>query len=163
VFDVPVAAQPEDIAALMRANIRAARSRLRITQAQVSQRMRVLGYRWYPQTCGLVERNQRPLLADELAALALALETTVDVLALPPPGVTAVLFGDQPIPAQRLSVDDDSVTWEGTTLKISEGMGSVPQATLRALRQARTLARHTGGDVEIAGPPPPEPTGEESN
>lgn len=92
-------------------------------------------------------------LSDELAALALALETTVDVLALPPPGVTAVLFGDQPIPAQRLSVDDGSVTWEDDIPKISEGMGSVSQATLRALRLADVFARHTGGDVELAEPP----------
>lgn len=119
--------------------------------------MRALGYGWYPQTCGLVERNQRPLLADELAALALALETTVDQLALPPPGVSVVLFGDQPIPAARLSVDDGSVTWEAGELKISEGMGSVPQATLRALRQARTLAEHTGGEVSLAPPPSGEP------
>jgi len=45
--------------------------------------MSQLGFGWFPQTVGLVERNQRPLLADELAALALALETTPDVLALP--------------------------------------------------------------------------------
>src|SRR5436190_20641958 len=52
---------------LIRANIRAQRARLGITQASVARRMRQLGYPWYPQTCGLVERNQRPLLADELA------------------------------------------------------------------------------------------------
>jgi hypothetical protein len=115
-------AQPVDIAALASANIRAARARLSITQAQVARRMRQFGYGWYPQTCGLVERNQRPLLAGELAALALALETTPDQLALPPPGVAVVLFGGQPIPAQRLSVDDGSLTWEGDMLKISEGM-----------------------------------------
>ena len=156
-----MAAQPVDIAALARANIRAARARLKLTQAQVAHRMRQLGYGWYPQTCGLVERNQRPLLADELAALALALETTPDELALPSPGVTAVLFGEQPIPAQRLTVDDGSVTWDGDMLKVSQGTGTVPQATLRALRLANVLARHTGGDIDIAEPPSPEPTGEE--
>jgi hypothetical protein len=156
VFDESVAAQPVDIARLASANIRAARARLGITQAQVARRMRQLGYGWYPQTCGLVERTQRPLLADELAALALVLETTVDVLALPPPGVTAVLFGDQPIPAQRLSVDDGSVTWDGETPKISEGMGSVPQATLHALRLAGEFTRHTGGEIQFAEPSSPE-------
>jgi transcriptional regulator with XRE-family HTH domain len=162
VFDVLVAAQPVDIGTLARANIRAARARLKLTQAQIARRMRALGYGWYQQTAGLVERNQRPLLADELAALALALETTVDQLALPPPGVAVVLFGDQLVPAQRLFEDDGSVTWEGDAPKISEGMGSVPQATLDALRRARRLARHTGGDVQLAEPPSPEPTGEES-
>jgi transcriptional regulator with XRE-family HTH domain len=104
---------------LMRGNIRAQRARLNLTQASVSTRMNHLGYSWYPQTVGLVERNQRPLLADELAALALALETTPDALYLPPPDVPAVLFGGYSIPAQRLSVMDSSVSWDGDKITVT--------------------------------------------
>lgn len=102
-----------------RANIRAQRARLGLTQASVAKRMNQLGFGWYPQTCGLVERNQRPLEAAELAALALALETTPAMLALPPPDVPSVMFGEQEIPAQRLSVNDGSVAWDGDDLSVT--------------------------------------------
>jgi hypothetical protein len=118
VLDELVAAKQIDIAALARANIRAQRARLNLTQASVAKRMRQLGYGWYPQTCGLVERNQRPLLFDELTALALCLETTPDVLALPPPEVQQVTFGEHHVPAQRLSIVDDSVSWDGDDLTV---------------------------------------------
>lgn len=85
--------------------------------------MNQLGFGWYPQTCGLVERNQRPLLADEVAALALALDTTPALLALPPADTPSVLFGEQEIPAQRLSVNDGSVTWDG-----DDGLSVTPSA-----------------------------------
>jgi transcriptional regulator with XRE-family HTH domain len=119
VFDESMTTQPVDITALARANIRAARARLGLTQASVAKRMQQLGYSWYPQTAGLVERNKRPLLADELAALAMVFGTTFDVLALPPPDVAQVAFGEQVIPAQRLSIIDDSVTWDGDVLKVT--------------------------------------------
>ena len=95
----------------MRANIRAQRARTGLKQADVAIRMNALGFAWYQQTVGLVERNKRPLGADELSALALVLETTPDQLYLPPPGVPSVLFGGQVIPARRLSVVSNSVTW----------------------------------------------------
>ena len=118
------------------ANIRAARSRLRLTQQSVSRRMRQLGYQWYPQTVGLVERNQRPLLADELAALALALETTPDVLFLPPHDAAQVAFGDQVVPSQRMSVIDDSVSWDGDTIKITPPTTTYRPGDLRAVVDA---------------------------
>jgi len=101
------------IAVMQRRNIRAQRARMGLTQANVSRRMNQLGFTWYPQTVGLVERNQRPLNADELIALAFALETIPDVLYGPPPDVAYVLFGEERIPAQRLRIIDDSVSWEG--------------------------------------------------
>jgi 8-oxo-dGTP pyrophosphatase MutT (NUDIX family) len=102
-----------------RRNIRAQRARLGLTQASVSRRMNQLGFNWYPQTVGLVERNQRPLLADELLALALALETTPAVLYEPPPDLSVVMFDGERIPAQRLKIIDDSVNWVGDELKVS--------------------------------------------
>jgi len=118
-LDERVAAQPVEITALARQNIRAQRARLRLTQASVARRMNQLGYHWYPQTCGLVERNQRPLLADEVAALALVLDTNVRALMLPTGDVRLVTFGEVQIPAQRLWFVDDSVSWDGDDLKIT--------------------------------------------
>ena len=101
---------------MMRGNIRAQRARTGLTQAELATRMNMLGYAWYKQTVGLVERNQRPLLADELSALALCLGTTPDELYLPSPDVQSVLFGGYSIPAQRLSAVDDTVTWDGNKI-----------------------------------------------
>jgi 8-oxo-dGTP diphosphatase len=81
--------------------------------------MRQLGARWHFQTVGAVERGERPLGAYELPALALALGTTADVLALPPSDVALVAFGDHVIPAQRLTIVDDSVTWENDAIKVN--------------------------------------------
>jgi transcriptional regulator with XRE-family HTH domain len=123
-----MASEPIEIGALARANIRAARARLNLTQASVARRMNQLGYHWYPQTAGLVERNARPLDVAEVAALALCLEVTPDVLYLPPQNVAEVAFGDQVVPAQRFSVVDDSVTWDGDNLKVT-----APSLRYRAL------------------------------
>jgi hypothetical protein len=98
--------------------------------------MSQLGFGWFPQTVGLVERNQRPLLADELAALALALETTPDVLALPPPGVSSVTFGGHGIPAQRLSVIDDSVSWDRDDIKVTAPSVTYRPGEVRAVVDA---------------------------
>lgn len=138
---------------MIRQNVRAQRARLRLTQAQVAQRMNQLGYGWYAQTTGLVERNQRPLLADELAALALALETTPDVLMLPPGDVAQVAFGEHQVPAQRLSVIDDSVSWDGNDLKV------IPPAEVYRpgdLRAAIHAVREQARRVE-AGESAPQP------
>jgi transcriptional regulator with XRE-family HTH domain len=107
------------ITMMMRGSIRAQRARCNLTQENVATRMNMLGYAWYKQTVGLVERNQRPLLADELVALAVVLETTPDVLYLPPPDVASVLFGGYSIPAQRLSAVDSSVSWDGDKITVT--------------------------------------------
>jgi 8-oxo-dGTP pyrophosphatase MutT (NUDIX family) len=125
-----MAAPPVQITEMARQNIRAQRARLGRTQASVSKRMNQLGFSWYPQTVGLVERNQRPLYADELVALALCLDTTPDVLYGPPGDVSSVMFGDKQVPAQRLWIIDDSIRWDGDTLKIS-----APSVTYRPAEQ----------------------------
>ncbi len=107
------------ISELMSGNIRAGRARRKLTQENVATRMNMLGFHWYKQTTGLVERNQRPLTADELMALALVLDTTPDELYLPPPDVHSVLFGGYAIPARRLSAVDESVSWDGNTMTVT--------------------------------------------
>jgi transcriptional regulator with XRE-family HTH domain len=65
-------------------NIRAARSRLGISQADVVERMRALGFTaWHKPTLGNVERAQRRAQAEEILGLARALETTVQRLMTP--------------------------------------------------------------------------------
>lgn len=125
-----------------RQNVRAQRARLGLTQASVSKRMNQLGYTWYPQTVGLVERNQRPLFADEMVALALCLQTTPDVLYGPPGDVSVVIFGDQQIPAQRLKIIDDSVSWDGDMLKVSVPTVQYrPTEIVMAVHEAREQLR----------------------
>jgi len=63
------------------ANIRAERARRRLSQKQVADGMRHLGYgNWHPQTVGAVERCERYVQADELIALAEVLDTAPDAL-----------------------------------------------------------------------------------
>lgn len=140
VYECDVAQEPA-YDALIAANIRAARARLGITQAVVAQRMKTLGFSWYAQTCGAVERNERPLGADELTALALVLETTTDVLALAPPGAGpwVVFPSGQRIPAQRLSINDESVTWQGADVVITTTR-SWPGIEVRLEKERRELA-----------------------
>ena len=144
-----MAAPPVAVAEMPRRNIRAQRARLGLTQASVSKRMNQLGFTWYPQTVGLVERNQRPLLADELLALALALETTPDVLYGPPPDLSAVLFGEKRIPAQRLRIIDDSVGWVGDDLEVSAPtVHYSPVEQVIATHEMREELRRQAGDYD---------------
>jgi transcriptional regulator with XRE-family HTH domain len=156
VFDADVATQPVEITALARANIRAERARANLTQASVARRMRQLGYAWHPQTVGLVERNERPLLADELAALALCLETRPEQIALPIGDERLVTFGDVQIPAQRLWIDDGSVSWDGDDLKVTPPTVQYRPAELRQTVWAmREMIRQVEtGETTL---PPPEP------
>jgi 8-oxo-dGTP diphosphatase len=65
-------------------NVRAARSRLGLSQADVVDRMRSLGFpAWHKPTLGNIERGGRRLLADEVAGLAFALETSISRLMTP--------------------------------------------------------------------------------
>lgn len=57
-----------------------ARTRPRMSQSALAGRMRALGYSWYPQTVGAVERGERRLDIGELLAAAFALETSVGAL-----------------------------------------------------------------------------------
>jgi 8-oxo-dGTP pyrophosphatase MutT (NUDIX family)/transcriptional regulator with XRE-family HTH domain len=144
-------AQAEDYGGLVAANIRAARARLGITQAQLAARMRDLGHDWYQQTAGATERGDRRATAEEIAALALCLDTLPDVLTLPPPNVAVVLFGEKRIPAQRLSIVDDSVSWDGDDIKISRpSMTYRPYELRAAAHEAREeLRRQAGGATSL--------------
>jgi hypothetical protein len=65
-------------AEVLACNIRAARARADLTQAQVCRRMENLGFTvWRRQVIARVETGRRRLVAEEVLALALALETSM--------------------------------------------------------------------------------------
>lgn len=67
-------------------NLRAARSRARLSQASVVTRMRNLGFdQWHRQTVGKIERGERRVMAGEILGLSLALEASIGVLLAPAP------------------------------------------------------------------------------
>jgi transcriptional regulator with XRE-family HTH domain len=111
--------QPDDYADVLAANVRRARAGAGLTQTSLANRMRQLGCKWHFQTVGAVERGERPISAYEAAALTLALVTTRDVLELPPSSEVEVTFSGHVVPRQRLSIIDDSVAWDGDTLRVT--------------------------------------------
>jgi|SRR5271166_6071947 len=105
----------EDVLA---ANIRAARARARLEQAQVVDRMRSLGFAtWHRQTLGKIERGDRRLLAGELVALAWALQTNLFALLKPAEEDQVVEFpsggaiGVASIGRSIGGLGDEAVTW----------------------------------------------------
>jgi transcriptional regulator with XRE-family HTH domain len=150
VHDNDVTMQPVPYGEILAANVRAQRARTGLTQQALAKRMRQLGARWHFQTVGAVERGERPLSAYEVPALAFALWTTLDVLMLPPPDVQLVTFGDQPVPSQRLSIVDDSVSWDGDDIKITPPTVQYRPGDLRIVVDAvrEQLRRQGGGEDE---------------
>jgi transcriptional regulator with XRE-family HTH domain len=71
-------------AAVIVRNIRALRARKNLDQADVVERMRGLGFtNWHRQTLSRVEQGNRKLLAEELLALAYALDTSMEAMLAP--------------------------------------------------------------------------------
>lgn len=62
------------------ANIRAERSRARLTQHDLAERMRMLGYNWRNSLVAKLEAGNRPLLADELPGLCSCLNVPLSAL-----------------------------------------------------------------------------------
>lgn len=67
--------------AILAANIRAARTRKGLGQESVAARMRALGHdAWIRQTVSSTEKARRRVTAEEIFALAWALETSISAL-----------------------------------------------------------------------------------
>jgi hypothetical protein len=78
-------AEPTTLGKILADNIRSARVQRRdFEQQDLADRMRELGYKWVRQTVGEAENGRRRLTGDEIFALALALNTTVQRLMTPP-------------------------------------------------------------------------------
>ena len=115
---------PEPIAYkdVLAGNIRAARAREDLSQAALAARMKALGFtQIYGATIGAIERGERVLGAVEVAGLSLCLNTTPAALILPTSeyGPFVIFPGGAHVPSQRLWVIDDSVSWDGSDLKIT--------------------------------------------
>lgn len=79
-----MAMAPTTYTEVLARNIRAARSRRGLSQADVVERMRSLGFTaWHRPTVGNVERGERAAKADEILGLAICLETTAQRLMTP--------------------------------------------------------------------------------
>jgi len=128
---------PTSYSDVLARNIRAARSRADLTQEDLGARMRALGHAaWLYQTVGNVERGRRRVTAEEVAALALALDTTIPALAAP-----SDQDGDIEMPSgvkmgavslQRLAygVNDHAVQWGDSNSPTVSAFRQVPGASV---------------------------------
>ncbi len=116
--------------ALLTINLRVARAVADLSQADVGERMRALGFgSWLRQTMSTVEKGKRRVTAEEVAALALCLETTVPRLMIPRADTA-----DQPvkfpsgivIQPHRIIANDFSVQWDGNAPTIATVAWSSP-------------------------------------
>jgi hypothetical protein len=133
----------QPLAEAITANIRAQRSRAKLNQGSVARRMQALGFRWHYQTVGAIERGERQISADELAWLAICLETTPAVLLQP---VTDAITspGGVAVAAQRLSLNDDSVRFNGDEPVVTASAVRPPEARRGEFEElARNLAEVT--------------------
>lgn len=77
--------QPVPYGSLVARNLRAARAAANLSQSDVSERMRDLGYKtWLRSTVSLTEQGKRRLTCEEAVGLMVALETSLDALLYPP-------------------------------------------------------------------------------
>jgi transcriptional regulator with XRE-family HTH domain len=111
-------------------NIRATRARKKLDQADVSERMRKLGYQsWHRQTLGKVERGERRLAAAELLGLAAALETNIPVLLAGPPDDGVELGEKGPIDGKDVTAlasgrNNGAVRWDRNDPVFSKGVNA---------------------------------------
>jgi 8-oxo-dGTP diphosphatase len=134
---------------LISRNIVAARARARMSQSALAARMRALGYGWYPQTVGSVERGERRLEISELLAAALALETSIAALLDPSHDEQFVELpsGDRVLAKTVLRsirhFNDGMVSWQGNKPRLAtREPESWPETGIgRDLRQAAEGAR----------------------
>jgi transcriptional regulator with XRE-family HTH domain len=66
-------------------NVTAARARQRLSQEQVAEAMRDLGFGWVRQTVTEAEKNRRRISIEELLGLSIALKTELTMLVYPSP------------------------------------------------------------------------------
>jgi transcriptional regulator with XRE-family HTH domain len=116
--------QPAPYGSLLARNLRAARAAANLSQSDVGERMRNLGFKaWLRSTMSLAEQGKRRVNAEELLGLALVLETSVVRLATPPeetPWIELPAGGLVHGVAIRATGD---VQWDGNTPKFMREVG----------------------------------------
>ena len=137
-------------------NIRAARVRSGLTQRDLAERMRALGFEaWRFQLVGTVEQGQRRVLAEEVHGLAWALGLTIPALMSPAdedreivlPSGHVLTFRNVQLLAGR-GTNDGSVFWDGNTPKFTQG-GVVYDASGRAIPTEELLGAKWPGVREV--------------
>jgi transcriptional regulator with XRE-family HTH domain len=154
----PMPHEPQPYGLVLAANIAAARTRLRLRQAQLAQRMTQLGWRWYPQTVSEAEAGRRAIRADELLGLSIALETTIAVLTTVPldVGLVGLPSGDL-VSAERLAVLDDTARWDGDELRLAEPRAAsvhLDAQLAEKRRELRLMEEYVAGLRRQAGADP---------
>ena len=133
---------PATYADVLAGNIRAERSRKGLGQTTVVERMRALGFTsWHRQTMGNVERGERRVTADEIYALAWALETSIPTLMKASDDEKEVKFPNGQavgaVSVRRLAsgVNDRAVQWpDGATEPVIHVLADAPGVDLNAPR-----------------------------
>ena len=115
-------------AELLARNLREKRAAARLSQGDVAARMRALGHTsWLSQTMSAVERASRRVTAEEVAALALVLDTTPARLITAPDengGWNVVFPSGLTVPGRRLTFNDGSVWWDGNVPELTRQTAS---------------------------------------
>jgi transcriptional regulator with XRE-family HTH domain len=149
---------PALYATVLARNLRAARAATepQLSQADVGERMSALGFTtWLRQTMSIVEQGKRRVTAEEIAALAIVLGTTVSRLmtAVPPAedGSQYFTFPAGPaIPERRLTWNDGSVRWDGNKPVPAPAPGPAEAAELDRFSARIRAVEEAGGEAAVA-------------
>jgi len=136
-------------------NVRIARAAKRIGQQELAARMRALGFdAWLHQTVGNVERGKRRIVAEEILALALALETTIGRLMDPPPDEIAVELPSGDVILARSVIrsvrhwNDGMVSWRGNEPRIATREPETwPDTEMGAALRMAAISEVTSADM----------------
>jgi 8-oxo-dGTP diphosphatase len=140
---------------LLARNLRSARAAAVLSQDDVRDRMQFLGFKtWQRSTMSLVERAKRGLAPDEIAALALVLQTTIERLVVPPDdrdGQEVELPSGDLVRRSRFMFDDGSVEWDGNVAVFPAASARQEQirANVTRLAEMNMQARERGADIEL--------------
>lgn len=135
-------------------NVRAERARRGLEQRDLVERMRALGLaNWHRQTLSRVERGERRLLAEEVMALAIALETTVSELMVPHDDDAQIVFpSGVKVAGMRLLSNDRSVTWDEKNAPVVSPPRPLDNARLAAEGAQKMLERTVGKMLDEGDP-----------
>jgi transcriptional regulator with XRE-family HTH domain len=135
-------------------NVAALRTRERLNQELVAERMRALGYSsWLRQTVANVESGKRRLTGGEIHALAWVLETSVAALMRPSDDDKLVVFpagdtiGAESVQRSAGGSNDGAVQWDGATPAFPPPLSTARQLAAGGLadytvRDKRGHSRH---------------------
>jgi transcriptional regulator with XRE-family HTH domain len=122
--------QPIAYASLVARNLRAARAAANLSQEDVGERMRALGFTsWVRSTMSLAEQGKRRVTAEEMVGLMVVFEVDLTALAYPPGDNQPVaLPGGQEVvlPPARYgpSVHSHGSVWEGNRSLLTTKAGT---------------------------------------